>query len=1334
MRIGFPVVISGDGPDLVVNVFIVATRAVKPSISLKVVGEASSIGLIFESFEVGPYRDIVKSLMETGQSIEVLVEGGTLVARQKIFEQKENHATKLWITGPSGTLALWLLLKLTDEIQNSTLDKDVLLSGWVEPQSLGSLNWTVRRLSPSNKDTETKVLGTKEDLWLHKEDFDSLDKSLQLDRVRPFEPYKGRLDWLLREFCDQYFLGSPPSEAAQQDDSCDIQETERDLFEAAISKWRLEDRDQALNAHFNYCSPRNLLPIQSAALNPNTSRFVFYTPELENHSELRHVLISGPTGCGKTTLLHSLVLNGLHNRGGGVLYVGPMKALVEEFYETFLSSLKDLLPTEGEQRILLSTGDFSKNDVLISQGRFGLGCLVNEKANALFSADEPEKLMESLSLVIIDEIHMLRDQSRGGVIDMLLAKVLLQAQERRLKNGNRPIQLVLVSTESMAESVRNMSAFRTDEENDSDAFKPILLQTRDRPIPAKHRIAVIYEKRREGEDDYCLRDIVEFKSNDQRQLTLEKREELKNTLGPRHNERQAWKDRISEHELNLEGQLHSLILDRRQEHKVTIVAINGIERINATANALTKRLDHRLHIHEVESNFVEEINRSGLSKVRIKEMLKWASHGVYVHNSQLPKRLRAAIEAIFRNPLQPNSRHKILLATETLTYGVNLTASCVILSNLVWKRDDPMDPFVAPVDLKLDTNQYHNLLGRAGRKGLMAADDIAEAIVCIGMSKFETPAKRAEFLEDYYSASVSPVLFSSIAQPKDLVNLKYDHSQKKYLASKPFELTKCSFTAFRSAIDALRTAGKSASMEDVFQVSRLTTCYQACELAHDQTTAGKLLGLFELIISKASDYKTGEIRLVNQIDDNIFSVTPAACALIDTGTSLHSVEPMAIWLEALRKNFEGENVWAEAVLPGLIVAPDFTKIACELVPGVINDKAPITPAVAQNRLSEIKKLALPELDRIHCSGLVAVIDEFLKNPKVISSLRLIRYSDKIPIVFWQLLTASLRWLRGCHEDEIAKPLMLFNNLGKKRWQPKHADRLEQLSKMCYKFFSQSEGYLSNQQKLKLPQLAVRIKHGIPFSATPYLNVFSSDGVLPRDAVVALHEAVPDPFKLMHGKGVDLSRIQNVIQHVPCNIDDSTEVTKVVRKAYAEYCSSFLNTIDKAEARVYIESVRNAMQLDRQAFSPDWNANVLMVIEQDHQSLEDAGLLGECSADSMTFEDATSGAVVSFFSGAQALGKASLTIKILSWHDAVTPLTWSITPCAYVLIVSLLLRRCITIADVIASITQARPVRIDVYWVASELWQTQSLAAMDSLREGLLGFIEPMQSGDLSIVH
>jgi len=85
----------------------------------------------------------------------------------------------------------------------------------------------------------------------------------------------------------------------------------------------------------------------------------------EGTAELRHVLISGPTGCGKTTLLHSLILNGLHNRRGGVLYLGPTRALVEEVYETVTLELAPLLPSQSRPKVILSTGDYSKDDVTV---------------------------------------------------------------------------------------------------------------------------------------------------------------------------------------------------------------------------------------------------------------------------------------------------------------------------------------------------------------------------------------------------------------------------------------------------------------------------------------------------------------------------------------------------------------------------------------------------------------------------------------------------------------------------------------------------------------------------------------------------------------------------------------------------------------------------------------------------------------------------------------------------------------------------------------------------------------------------------------------------------
>lgn len=1339
MRIGFPVVVKrGDRSELV-KVFASEVDAAPgvPCVLFDGLGQVAAD----HSLEALPtsLHQACREILNRGKSLRLAFESRTNAAVEALYDRDKR---RLDMDGQSGTLALYLVSHFGSDLLASPSPDDVLVSARVfwkdDGYRVGDLK------SPG--DLKTKVDGTREPLWLHRNDFDALDAATQShSRIVPFDAPGDRLEWLLHELAEQYGLRKTIAAPARLNlKQTAGPNTERDLFEAAINKDYFSgnvegDEDtfgNTLQAHFGPTPPRLLLPVQQKALEEDRrlkrefKHSIFYDPM---HPELllRHVVVSGPTGCGKTTLLQSLVLNGLYNRSGGVLYIGPVKALVEEFHSSLLNDLSSLIPDQATQPLLLSTGDYSKDDGLITQGRYGLACLVNEKANVLFSSGDMRGLLGNLSLVIVDELHMLRDASRGGILDLLLTKVALEASRRRKVSEPRPLQLVMVSTESMAKTVVKLPLYRSDPEDPETG--PVALEATQRPIKVVHSVAVLSEVKPE----YSLRKIVTFEGNANRALREDERAALLKAMGPRSDPWARWVSPSLRRSFT-DGQIQKLILDKRLEHKTMIVALPSVDSTYSNANGVTNKLTHRLDLHAVDDEFRVEVARSGLGASLQEKLLRWATRGVFVHHSQLPRRLRSVTEGIFRAPAAPNSRPKILLTTETLTYGVNLSAGCVILSTLEWNRDDPTNPFVPPSPEELDVNQYHNLLGRAGRLGLMAADETAEAIVCIPVSRFEAPKHRADFLTRYYSESVvSPGLFSSIAQPADLHRFEFDRESREAVlkAKETPELTEHSFSLFRSTMDALRTAGSgvsgsggmSVSAAKALEVFRSTLCFETAKARNEQGTQAKLEACFRTVLDRAASYGKGNIKLVSQINDE-YATTAAASALIDTGTSLVSVEPMAIWLQMLQAREDFQRLGTEALLPALVVAPDFTKIACELIPGAMSKDKFENQDDARRRLKEARDLAVSELQGVGAVDLVASVDEFLQRPEIMQALRLVAVVERRSVVFWQLLTAVLRWLRGNPEELVRGSLVMFKS-GEKRWLPKHADRLEQLAKMCYRFFSLGDDdFLSKQQKLQLPQLALRLKHGIPFNATPYLNVFSLDGILPREAVVALHRAVPDPFRLLQGKAADLVKIQQVLDTTPTNANGTDEVVAVVRKAFTEYRSAFLNVIDRDSAAEFVLTARDSFASEQEAFGNAWTPTPLLQSFIDHvqerEGSDEFHFEIAAGVDGSSFEMSAAGKPPRIAFGRDGPAAGTPFVRVLAWHELPQG-KWSVTPCAFVLLMSLFLRRLVDVGTLDSAMAGA-PQRMDVYWIASHLWDAPGLDDMSALREDLLTFVEPVQ--------
>jgi helicase len=147
----------------------------------------------------------------------------------------------------------------------------------------------------------------------------------------------------------------------------------------------------------------SLLPLQEEA--------VMRTGVLQNKS----LIVFAPTSSGKTFIAELAALKHLES-SRGVIYLVPTKALAEEKYRRFTRLYKRL-----GYRILVATRERPETDAPALQGRFDLLVAVYEKMKS-YLVQKPS-LLSRAGIVIADEIQMLGEKDRGGVVDLLLTKI-----------------------------------------------------------------------------------------------------------------------------------------------------------------------------------------------------------------------------------------------------------------------------------------------------------------------------------------------------------------------------------------------------------------------------------------------------------------------------------------------------------------------------------------------------------------------------------------------------------------------------------------------------------------------------------------------------------------------------------------------------------------------------------------------------------------------------------------------------------------------------------------------------------------------------------------------
>ena len=142
------------------------------------------------------------------------------------------------------------------------------------------------------------------------------------------------------------------------------------------------------------------LPFPYESLNPIQS--VFY-----RHYAGGNALISSPTSSGKSLIA---LLFHLRNRGGRFIYTAPTRSLIWEKFREFKPFFK---------RVGVRTGDLIEELSEITQP-----AVVCTYESLISAARNRARWFEEAGALVIDEVHVIRDEGRGAIIEELVSYAL----------------------------------------------------------------------------------------------------------------------------------------------------------------------------------------------------------------------------------------------------------------------------------------------------------------------------------------------------------------------------------------------------------------------------------------------------------------------------------------------------------------------------------------------------------------------------------------------------------------------------------------------------------------------------------------------------------------------------------------------------------------------------------------------------------------------------------------------------------------------------------------------------------------------------------------------
>lgn len=336
-----------------------------------------------------------------------------------------------------------------------------------------------------------------------------------------------------------------------------------------------------------------------------------------------HLVVSAPTSSGKTMVGELASLRGALERKRA-FFLLPLKALVNDKHRHFIKTYQAF-----GLRVIRATGEVADDIPTLMRGQYDL-CLMTYEKFASLAIGCPH-ILEQVGTVVIDEVQMIADQSRGANLEFVLT---LLRMRRRI--GIEPQLIALSAVIGDTNGLERWLGAR-------------LLRRTDRPVPLDEGILLADGRFR----------FLDSSGSEQ-------------IIGPVIN-REYRKDSSQDWIIPL---VRKLVAENKQV--IVFRETKGEARGCALYLADALRLPAaQLALHSLPEN------DPSLASTALREALR---HGVAFHNSDLDRDERLIIEKQFRTP---GTALRVITATTTLAMGVNTPAEAVVIAGLEHPGNQP---------------------------------------------------------------------------------------------------------------------------------------------------------------------------------------------------------------------------------------------------------------------------------------------------------------------------------------------------------------------------------------------------------------------------------------------------------------------------------------------------------------------------------------------------------------------------------------------------------------------------------------------------------------------
>ncbi|KAG1702420.1 DNA polymerase theta [Nymphon striatum] len=381
-----------------------------------------------------------------------------------------------------------------------------------------------------------------------------------------------------------------------------------------------------------------------------------------------NLVYAAPTSAGKTLVAEILMLKTVLERKKKAIMILPFVSLAREKMLSFQKLFQEAgVKVDGFMGSHSAIGGLKACDIVI--------CTI-EKANSLINRLLEEQRLNEIGLIAVDELHMIGDSHRGYLLELLLTKVRFSDLDISNKEDNSESDYIQII--GMSATLPNLDVL-------ARWLNADYYVTDYRPVPLTEYVKI-------GKTVYNSHTMKKVRQIDCNFISTDTDHSILLSL-----------------ETVTQG--HGVLIfcpTKNWCEKLAQVIAKEFFEIGKPGSYFESLCE--------ENAMITSLLRSNLSGPQLKEVLvslkncpagldsvlsRTVPFGVAFHHAGLTFNERDIIEDAFRT-----GRIKVLIATSTLSSGVNLPARRVIIKSPVFYGS------------LIDTLVYKQMVGRAGRKGV----------------------------------------------------------------------------------------------------------------------------------------------------------------------------------------------------------------------------------------------------------------------------------------------------------------------------------------------------------------------------------------------------------------------------------------------------------------------------------------------------------------------------------------------------------------------------------------------------------------------------------------